>query len=106
MQQFLAEYGGQIIYAVFVIALVFAGMRYFYGCWPWEREKTWYVTRYAVGRREWLDDLAATAPTLSNPVMPDADELAEIAEKLKTVPPSNDSFEREETQGNSHAHKD
>ena len=32
----------ELVVAVIVqLAVVFTGMRLFYGCWPWEAEKTW-----------------------------------------------------------------
>ena len=34
--------------AAAMIAVLFTGMRLFYGAWPWEANKTWYHTRRAV----------------------------------------------------------
>jgi hypothetical protein len=38
----------QFAVAAILIAVVFGGMRLFYGAWPWEASKTWYRTRHAV----------------------------------------------------------
>ena len=35
----------QFVLAALVLVIVFGGMRFFYGAWPWEASKTWYRTR-------------------------------------------------------------
>src|SRR5262245_33817949 len=95
MQQFLSEYGGQTVWAIIVVTIMFIGMRVNYGCWPWEREKTWHETRHRLkalitSRTSLLD----TESAFSN------EELDAIKKawdkKVMSSPPSNDSFVRDD----------
>jgi len=44
----LAINADELVLTALVLVVVVAGMRLFYGAWPWEPSKTWYHTRQAV----------------------------------------------------------
>ena len=65
-----------------LLIIMLGGMRAFYGCWPWEYNKTWYRTKKEIARLDALiwpsvrrPESADTeeAPTMLNPISESAD---------------------------------
>ena len=78
-----------VVAVIAQLAVVFAGMRLFYGCWPWEAEKTWRRLRPKTPAPEpdaaEIDDVLALDP--SKPLAPVDDAMTETP---------SDTFVREE----------
>ena len=66
----LAINADELVIAALLLVVIVAGMRLFYGAWPWEASKTWYRTRQAVAYVEALrgENKRGAAPQL----VPDA----------------------------------
>ena len=82
--------------ATVMVVMMFVGMRFLYGAWPWEAHKTWYRTRELVeyvlalqrAHREWVAEQAGSTET-SNV------NLAGSPPSLRRVSDSSaDSFDR------------
>ena|SRR5580765_1925968 len=96
--------GERIMTALLALLMMFIGMRVFYGCWPWEYRKTWYVTKRFTARpqvlalnKESFDFQPITSPPfieehIASP--PFTDEQVEEIRRNWDMTPSKDSFER------------
>jgi hypothetical protein len=88
-----------IISAIISVLVVFSLMRLAYGAWPWEFEKTWYVTRQRLKRYQ--ATIIPEGISLSEEQMKEARAAAVLANTAKRRTDAEDEIQAERAAANS-----